>query len=644
MKIQENKSTRHIAAAKKIAAALKSWNPEKLRKALSSPSGEAAAQDFEWSSFIREAANALNLSEDGGQDADSSEISQEALSSQKALRLSVGTCVEMILSRQINAWSLGVIDEEDLSIFIIYGYSNIALALIPHVDFLPALALPRERSQTVTAACWACTPCALMQDSDKVEVLAAILAHAPPEYVRCAGFGETLFDKGVNDSYAPLFMAARSGNPEILAAVLRFSRLEPGVLANESSRHGFSALILAARSGNCESLRLLLDAGHPLAHCDDQGMSALCHAAANANVEAGKLLLNAGALLVESDNGQTAFDRACSHLLNSSSQAKREALALLDCLAEQFGASLRSRAIDQALVSIFKNMSKAGGSFTAHCREIVDLVEPERIAMARDSCGESLLMRLANNAKKSGVEEFELIKDLFDINELSPFGRRALGLAIDNRNRPLAVAMLEHGASLPSPAEQTKLLFEICASGNSDSDFWLSSFCPDADFKAKIKGFGPLCTAASHGNEKIVAALMHKCRGERARDGSPALSCAAMGNRTEGGSGSVESIALLWNSEDAAHKSRSNSTILIQAAVCMPTWKFKHVLPLLMRAPLDYESLTIYGESARGIINKKHPSLLPFFDELALARREVEEIAKQTKLPQERKERSASRL
>lgn len=634
-----------IAASKKITTALDKWNPKHLKKALSSPAGEAAAQELDFSFVIQQAVNVLEKCQKDEEEEDKegdkhSEINQRALC--------VKQCVEIILElRQVNSASLGAIKEKDLQWFVGYGFSKIALSLIPCVDFATALNDPRLETQRITAACWACMPEAPMKDSVKVEVLASILAHAPPEYVRCAGFGGMIFDDGIDDTYTPLFIAARAGSPEILAAVLSHARLGQDILANERSGQGLSAISFAARSGSCESLQILLNAGHSIASCDDDGRSALCHAVIKANFEAATHLLNAGALLVKSDDGLTAFDRACSHLCDSSSQVKREALAFLDSLAERFGASRRSGAIDRALVKVFEKTSVNSDSFAPYCREIVDLIEPERIAMARNSHGESLLMLLARHAtsKNSGVEAFEIIRELFDINELSPSGLSALSLAIGNRNLPLALSMLAHGARLPPPGEQTGLLFQLAISGGSESKFWLSSFCPDADFNAQRKGFGPLYTAARHANATVVALLIDKCRGERCRDGTPALSGACLGSQeSRGRSSALNCIALLWSPEDAAYKSRSNSTPLIQAANNMPSWMLKDALPLLMRAPLDLESATIYGDSARAIIEREHPEALPIFDELALARSEQEELAKQTKIPRNRKGCSGTRL
>ena len=174
----------------------------------------------------------------------------------------------------------------------------------------------------------------------------------------------------------------------------------------------------------------------------------------------------------------------------------------------------------------------------------------------------------------------------------------------------------------------------------------MSSFCQDADFKAQKKGFGPLCTAARHANATVVALLIDKCRGERDRDGMPALSCACVGTEESRGrrSGTIECIALLWNQEDAAYKSRSNSTPLIQAVLTMMPSMLKEALPILMRAPLDHESVTIYGQSARVIIERERPEALPIFDALALARYEEEEFAKQTKIPRQRKDGPRTRL
>lgn len=642
MKTPEQTPT--MIASKKITTALSKWDPKHLNKALSSPAGGAAAQELDFSFVIQQAVNALEkCQKDEKADKENdkhSEIAQRVLC--------VKQCVEIILEhRQVNSASLGAIKEEELQWLVGYGFSKIALALIPCVHFSSALNDPRLENQAITAACWACMPDTPMQDSVRVEVLASIFAHAPPEYIRCAGFGGMILDDGMNDNYTPLFIAARLGNPTILAAVLSHERLGQGILANERSSQGLSAMSFAARSGSCESLQILLNAGHPVASCDDEGRSALCHSVIQANFEAAELLLSAGALLVKSDDGLTVFDRACSHLCGSSSKVKSEALAFLGSLAGRFGASRRSSAIDRALVKSFEKMSGAGDSFAPYCREIVNLIEPSRFAMARDFNGETLVMLLARHATSSayGVEEFGLIKELVDINELSPKGESALGIAIGKRNLALALAMLEHGASLQPPEEQTQLLFELAASGGSDSKSWLSAFCPDADFKAQKKGFGPLCTAARHANATVVALLIDKCRGERARDGTPALSCACVGSQeSRGRSSAITCIGLLWSPEDAAYKSRSNSTPLIQAANSMPSWMLKDALPLLMRAPLDLDSATIYGDSARGLIERECPEALPVFDELALARSEEDEIAKQTKMPEKLKKDAGKRL
>lgn len=629
--------------------ALREWSPELLRKALSSPKGALHVQNLDFPSLLSRACEAM----------EQTPPAQERAPTDPR-RSHIEQCLISVLDcRRILSAKTGSVSEEHLIELIKRGLAQASLALIPHVDFTAARSTPRAITITATAACWACSSSSPLRISDRVDLIASILKHAPPEYARWAGYGALGGDDSKIDTMSPLFIAAFEGDFAVLEAFLNSAKLDSSVFSTDVSNEGRKALSFAAMSGSCEKIRLLLNLGHSVLPCDMDGNSALCHAVINGNFEAAKLLLSAGARLVENDDGKTAFDHACLHLLYStrfkaksasaSLEAKRSAIAFIDHLGALFGEELRDKAIENSLVNIFEKIPAEENDFLPHLREIINLIDANRFALARDECGQTLLMILATARAPSDivVGAFHAIKGFFNIEDLSPTGLSVLSIATERRQLHLAMAIIEHGAKLPCPEKQTQLLFDLASSQHDSFALWFDHFCPHADLSATKRGLGPLCTAATNANAQAVQLLMRKCHGEVSREGLGALFYACRGPRkdpvSKARASTIDCIRLLWSPESAEQKSPFDTTVLIQAARCMPSHILKDALPILMRAPVDLSAVSIYGECARTILERYEHELLPLFDALALARREEDELAESAGMPQSSAPLSAPR-
>ena len=104
----------------------------------------------------------------------------------------------------------------------------------------------------------------------------------------------------------PLFMAAKSGNAEILDLLVK-----AGADAASASTLGTTALMLAAASGSADAVKVLLGAGAPVNARDvHQGQTALMFAAASGRAEVIRVLAAAGAELDAASLVPTRLPRA----------------------------------------------------------------------------------------------------------------------------------------------------------------------------------------------------------------------------------------------------------------------------------------------------------------------------------------------